>query len=359
MPEFDTATTLRERVDVNAYWFWFLHGADRRFVVAGLAALVFLAFVTWGIMKPVSLQTTMETSDMVETVFAGLVGAIITSTTLVVSINQLVLSQEIGSLGTLRNRMNLAMDYRRSTDNLLGRTSPSDPARYLAALVETTEIRAVDLRDALADGDASGISVNVDERRGDADDLEGDVDDLKGDADHFERDVDAFFEDLLSKTAHAREALDGAEFGTFDVVAAALDFEYTRLLHNTRWLARKAGDSVGDGDRAAFDELVEVLAMFAPLREYVKGLYIQWTLVQLSRAILYSAVVAFTVAGGMVVFVDASTFSGTLLGVDVVLWVVSGAFTVSTLPFLVFVAYVLRLATLAKQTLTIEPLLLE
>lgn len=79
---------------------------------------------------------------------------------------------------------------------------------------------------------------------------------------------------------------------------------------------------------------------------------------KLSRAILYAAVVALVVAGGMAIFVDPTTFPGTFLGVESLLWVVSAAFAVSTLPFLLFTAYILRLATIAKQTLSVGPLVL-
>lgn len=88
-----------------------LLSADRWLIVGVLAIVIFVAFMSFGILKPVSLQSTMETSDMVETVFSGLVGTTITSTTLVVSINQFVLSQEIGSLGTQRSRMDVTMDF--------------------------------------------------------------------------------------------------------------------------------------------------------------------------------------------------------------------------------------------------------
>jgi hypothetical protein len=141
-------------------------------------------------------------------------------------------------------------------------------------------------------------------------------------------------------------------------MSPALDFNYSRKMYDVRRLGREYEDDLTREERDAFRELLESLTMYGPVREYIKGLYIQWALVKLSRAILYSAVIALTVAGGMVVFVDPSTFPGTFLGIESVLWVVSAAFAVSTLPFLVFTSYILRLATLAKHTLTMGPLVL-
>ncbi|WP_256301844.1 hypothetical protein [Haloarchaeobius salinus] len=330
MSDFSTDSTLRERTDVNKYWFWLLLGANRWVVAGALAFLIFLVFMIWGVLKPVSLLSTMQSSDMIETVFAGLVGAIITGTTLVVTINQLVLSQEIGSLGEQRGRMDVTMDFRQNTDSLLGTTTPADPADYLDALIETSEQRAKILRDTVSETGNQELY----------------------------RKVDEYVTDLLENADHARGHLEDTDFGTFDVVSPALDYSYDRKMHDVRRLGMAYEDSLTDAERTAFRDLLEALTMYGVVREYVKDLYIQWALVKLSRAILYAAVIAFTVAGGMVVFVDATTFTGTFLGIESILWVVSAAFAVSTLPFLLFAAYILRLATLAKQTLSMGPLML-
>lgn len=330
MSEFSTDDTLRERTDVNEYWFWLLLEANRWVVAGGLAVLVFLVFMLWGVMKPVSLHSTMQSSDMVETVFAGLVGAIITGTTLVVTINQLVLSQEIGSLGSQRSRMDATMDFRQNTDTLLGMTTPAYPAAYLHALVETSEQRANSLRDTLSESEHTELREKVDE----------------------------YVDDLIENADHARDHLEDSDFGTFDVLSPALDYNYDEKMHDVRRLGMEYQDDLTNDQRASFRELLEALTMYGPVREYIKNLYIQWALVKLSRAILYAAVIALTVAGGMVVFVDPTTFPGTFLGIETILWVVSAAFAVSVLPFLLFTSYILRLATLAKQTLSMGPLML-
>lgn len=321
---------LRERTEVNETLFWLLLTVDRRVIVAGLGVVVFGTFMLFGVLKPTLLRTAMETSDMVETVFSGLVGAIITSTTLVVSINQLVLSQEIGSLGTQRSRMDTTMDFYQNTDELLGTTTPSEPAVLLWKLIERTEERAVSLRDAVSENSNETLREQVDE----------------------------YVEDLRDNAETVYGELDDADFGTFTVVSPGLDFNYAKKMNDIRQLGERYDDDLDREERRAFREMLEAVTMFGPVREYIKVLYIQWALVKLSRGILYTSVPALVVAGGMVVFVDAGTFSGTVLGLETVLWVVSAAFVVSITPFLVFIAYVLRLATLAKQTLTVGPLIL-
>jgi len=319
--------TRRRRGLLNRCRTRLLLDANRWAVAGGLAAGVFAAFMAWGLLRPAALSAAVS-DNAIEMLFAGLVRAIITGTTLVVSINQLVLSQKVGSLGALRSRMDRAMDFRRSTDDLIGATTPADPADYLAALVGVTERRAVALQEVVSGGDGGDLG----------------------------RAVESYVDDLLSNADRVRGRLDAAEFGTFAVVSAAIDYDYSRKIHALRRLRREHAADLGEAERAAFAELLEALAVYAPTREYIKALYIQWALVKLSRAILYSAVVGLTVSGGMVLFGDAATAPGTFLGVDRTLWIVSGAFTVSVLPFLVFTSYILRLATLAKRTLAMDPL---
>ena len=75
--------------------------------------------------------------------------------------------------------------------------------------------------------------------------------------------------------------------------------------------------------------------------------------------ILYTALPALLTAGSMLTFFGSGPILGTTLGVANVLWIVAAAFTVSVLPFLILVSYIVRIATVAKRTLAIGPLRLE
>ncbi|MWG34500.1 hypothetical protein [Halomarina oriensis] len=321
---------LRKRTDVNRYVFWVLIDLNRSVLVAGFAFVVFCSFMLLGVLESTSLRAMMTSGDMVETVFSGLVGAIITSTTLVVSINQLVLSQEIGSLGTQRERMDSTMDFYQNTDELFGTVTPASPVELTRKLIETCEERAVTLRETVAGNDDEQLRERV----------------------------DLYVEDLVDNAETAYDDLEDADFGTFTVVSPALDFNYAKKMFDIRRLGEDHEESLSDDERTAFREMLEAVTMYGPVREYIKVLYIQWALVKLSRAILYASIPALIVAGGMVLFTEPNTLPGTFLGFDNMLWLVSAAFAVSVVPFLVFTAYILRLATLAKQTLTVGPLIL-
>ncbi|WP_132059162.1 hypothetical protein [Halorussus amylolyticus] len=327
--EISTANTMRERADESRLKLRLLLESNRLVVTGVLAAFVFVAFVVSSAFIYPTFRSTAIAGDVIETMFSAMIGAVITGTTLVVTINQLVLSQETGPLGDQRQRMSDAMDYRTYASELLGKTTPSDPSAFLSELVRLNEKRANELRDAVEESENDQLREEVGEL----------TDSITGNADT------------------VTDQLDGAEFGTFEVLSAALNFNYSwKVFHVER--IREEYDNLTDGQRTALDELRTALVMFGPAREHIKTLYFQWALVSLSQLILYAAVPALTVAGIMLAFVGGESFPGATLGLANVLWVVAGAFTVTLIPFLLFTAYVLRIATVAKRTLAMEPLIL-
>ena len=326
----DDADTMRGRAGGSRWKLWVLLNADRRIVSGCVLALLFGSFVAISAVAPVPLRTVLEQSDPGETLFQALVTAIITGVTLVVTITQLVLSQELGAVGDQRERMEGAMEFRSDVADVLDApVSPPEPAAFLRALVETTQARVADLASAVGGSDEVGEQIHS---------YTGSLD----------RDAD-----------RVRELLGDAQFGTFEVLYAALDYDYSWKIYEARRLRSEFEGDLPTDAQEALDGVVEALALFGPAREHIKTLYFQWELTDLSRTVLYAAVPALVVAISGVLFLDASgTVTGTTLGVDNLVWVVSAATTVSLAPFVVLLAYVLRIATIAKRTLAIGPFVL-
>ena len=329
MPTADSdvgAGTMRERADESRWKLWLLLGADRR-VVAALALLsVFLALVGLSQVVGTDLRAAIGSSDPVETLFQGLLTAIITGVTLVVTLSQLVLSQELGALGDQQERMEGAMSFRRSVESVVDSdVTPPDPASFLRSLVAAVGRQAATLQTAAENGG--------DER-------------LRSFADDLVADADAVGDDL-----------EDTQFGTFGVVFAALNFNYASKIYEARRL--RAADATGDDAAETLDDLVETLTLFGPAREHVKTLYFQWELIELSRAIAYAAIPALIVSAGMILYGgQTAVVQGGVLGVDSVVWLVSAATTVALVPFVLLLAYILRIVTVAKRTLSIGPFVL-
>ncbi|WP_096395628.1 hypothetical protein [Halorubrum trapanicum] len=333
----DTADTMRERAGESRVKLWLLLRADRLVVAGVLTAAVFVAFVAVAVGLSPSLAEKVGSSDPIETLFASMITAIVTGATLVVTIGQLVLTQENGPLGDQQERMNDTLAVRESVADLTGTPAPTDPAAFLDAVLGAAAERARGLRDSVSDQEGDGDGSDRAALREEVDDLAAEV---TGNADA------------------VRGQLDGAEFGSFDVVFAALNFDYGPKIGRIERLAADHDDELTDDERSTLGELKEALSLFGPAREHVKTLYFQWALIDLSRLILYAAVPALVVAGLALTAVDAGTVPGSTLGVDHVTLVVGGAFAVTLLPFSLFVSYLLRVLTLAKRTLAIGPLVL-
>jgi len=324
------ADRMRERAGESRVKLWVLLDADRRVVAAVPVVVTFLALVVLGTLDPSPLPEAVGDKDPIETTFQGFLTAIITGVTLVVTLNQLVLSQELGAVGDQRERMDEAMAFREDVEGAIDApAAPPEPAAFLQSVVDATSARAADLADAVAEADDDRLRERVD---GLVDSIEGNADAVTG-------------------------RLADAQFGTFGVLAAALDYNYSWKVYEARRI-RNTHDLSEEADRA-LDRLTEALTFFGPAREHFKTLYFQWEIVNLSRAILYAAVPALLVSVGMILFVDdPGTVTGTTLGVGNLLWVVSGAVALALVPFMLLLSYVLRIATVAKRTLAIGPFVL-
>ncbi|MFD1515483.1 hypothetical protein [Halomarina rubra] len=325
-----TENTMRARAGESRLKLWVLLGANRLLVTGVLCAIIFVGFILLGVSFDPPFYVRVVEGDVLGTMFSTMTSALITGVTLVVSINQLVISQENGPLGDQHSRMSNTLDFRQYTSELIGTTAPADPSAFLAAIVEASEDRATDLEEAV-------------EQLGN---------------DQFTEEVSEFVDSLTGNAETVKDKLDGATFGTFDVLFAALDYNYSYKVFQVDRLRELYGDDIDQETNDLFDELHTSLVMFGPAREHIKTLYFQWALTSLSQLIVYAAIPALLVSGAMLAFVDAATFTGTTLGISDILWVTSGAFTVSLVPFFLFVSYVMRIATVAKRTLAIGPLIL-
>ena len=307
---------------------WLAMEADRWVVTAALVVVVFVSLVVAGTLLPSSAYALLTAGDPHETLFNALVGATITGVTLVLTLSQLVLSQELGAAGDQRERMEGAAAFRSDVADAVGMdVAPPEPAGFLRALVAATREQAEDLRAATPGGEA-------------------------GDA------VETYTDDIIQNADTVVSQLEGAEFGKFEVVRAALDYNYSLKIYAGQRLRADYGDELSERADETLADLVETLRLFGPAREHFKTLYFQWELSELSRTLLYAAVPALVVSMGALLLFDPAGYPGSTLGVNHALVVVSAAATVASLPFLLLLSYIVRIVTVTKRTLSIGSFIL-
>lgn len=325
-----TENTIRERIGETKLKTWLTLNGHRLVVTGLLAMLIFGVFVFGGTFFYQYYLTDAQTADTVETVFSTMISAIITGVTLVLTITQIVVSQENGPLGDQRKRMNGTMDFREYTKEITGTPTPADPSAFLRSLILESKDYAETLRESIHDND------NEDLRR----------------------EVDEFTDSLIGNAETAADKLEGRTFGSYTVVSAALDYNYGWKIFQIERITDNYSDSLTAETRMIFDDLKTALSMFGPAREHIKTLYFEWELISLSQNILYLSVPALTVAGFMTTYVGGAALPGVTLGVPNLIWITAAAFAVTSLPFLLLISYIARVATIAKRTLAIGPFIL-
>jgi len=226
--------------------------------------------------------------------------------------------------------MENAMDFRDYAAELVGAPSPADPSTFIRDLVGVARQRAEAVRDGLSDIESDQLQWELQE----------------------------FTDSLIGNSEEVQDQLDGAKFGSFDVLFAALNYNYGWKIYQVERIVHDHQEALGEPEATLLTELKTALSMFGPAREHVKTLYFEWALVSLSQLILYAAIPALVVAGVMLTVVEAATLPGSTLGVAHITVLVGAAFTITLTPFLLFASYVLRIVTIAKRTLAIEPLIL-
>ncbi|WP_416840890.1 hypothetical protein [Haloferax sp. DFSO52] len=310
--------------------------ADRWAVALVPLVIVFLSIVVLGILDPTPLRSAVESTDPIETLAQGLLTSIVTGVTLVVSINQLVLSRELGPLGEQRDRMQGSIDFREEVADLLGvPVAPPEPSAFLRALAEDIAARSRAVTETLPDDtDTDGTPDDVTKR------------------------VREFTTQVAENAEEVADRLEGRQFGSFEVLSAALDLNYSWKIYQATRLQR-THDDLSSETKSALDDLRDALELFGPAREHVKTLYFRWELVDLSRAMFYTAIPALVASIGAILFLDnLGSVPGATLGISNLLLVVAFVTAVSLSPFAVLAAYVLRISTVAKRTLSIGPFVL-
>lgn len=325
-----TDDTMRDRIEDSTIKFWLLTRVDRRALTGGIAVTVFISLIAISTVAPVPMRRVIEATDALWWVFSPMITAIITAVALVVTFTQLVLSQELGALGDQRERMEGAIDFRKDVESILAvQIAPPDPASFLAVLLESVQHITSDLE--------SSVDGQTDEKA---------------------EQVRAFADTVSENARTVRTSLADAQFGTFEVIAASLQFNYSKNIYDARRLRVQHNGDWNEETEGRLESIVTVLEFYGSTREHFKTLYFQWELINLSRAMLYASIPALVVALSMLLYADPTAVPGSTLGIDNIVWLVCAAVTATLLPFFLLISYVLRIASVAKRTLAIGPFVL-
>lgn len=304
---------------------WFLLTGNRLLVSLVLLLGIGVAFVVVGLLG----IATVTSASRVMWYLNGTVNGLLTLIPIAVGVNQIVLAHEFGSIQNLYERRTDITRFRERVEEQTGITvSSPHAAPFFGTLLSSISEAADGLR-----GD-SGRSPN-----------DQPVDELEAVATSIVDEADRVSDEL---SANATSMLR-----TFTTV---LEYNNTRQFYALRRLRKE----VADDEEAMQEELQRITDLFVEFdaaRQFLKTVVVERQLARLSRLLVYTGIPAVTVAAlGIFVYRD-------IAGVTVphtLLVVIAGLIIVLPLvPLAILCAYILRVATIARQTAAYGPFIPE
>jgi hypothetical protein len=320
-PEPETVSSVRESTTVpEQVADWVLINGDRR-IVAGILAVV-SASIVWVLVAAGVLAVGVGSS--VATVFgSGLTSGLVTLLTIALSINQLVLSRVFGSVNVLVDRLEGSRELRETVESIADvSSSPNDPADFLSLIAATLTDR---VRGVIAASD----------------DTDWDPPATVTDSLH---DIVAYGESLDSHL-ESNANIDA-------VLSVILGEGYALNMTAVKHLQNEYEASTPEAVLVELDSIERLLESVAVVRQFYKTIAIQRDLATLSRLLVYSGLTALmtTLVVALIYRTNSITLPVTMLPI-----VVSVAIGIIVAPLALFVAYILRAATVARHTVSVGP----
>ena len=257
--------------------------------------------------------------------FSSLVGGNLTLITVVLSINQLVLSRELGDPGNLSSRVEGAISYRREVEKAAGVvTSPVQPGAFLQFLYESLGEQVQVFEDARSARDEPDFRERTQK-------LVASI----------RRDVERVDETLG----------DGVQI--FTVLSATIATTHAEQIQWAVDLRERFGDELGDEGHEALERLLDQLYQIDVARKYFETVYVQRELAYLSRLLLYVGLPAVILAAA--VLLSFGTVTATSTSARTISVLVPVAVVVGFAPISVLFSFVLRLSWVAQQIATVAP----
>ncbi|WP_137285600.1 hypothetical protein [Halorussus salinisoli] len=318
-------------VETNPLLQWILVNGNR-WVVSGVAlVLVGLGFVGSGVVWADELVTLFTEGQVVQSILMALFSGVILLVSIAVSVNSIVLSQEITALGDQEEEIDETFSFRDSVrEQTDADVSPVRPAEFLQVIFDAIRTNVQELHNSISNDNVA---------------LNSQAEIIKN--------------DIISQVREVEDRLEKGAFGTSEVLFAGIQYDYSRQVYAIRQLRVEHEETLTDSQREKIDDLLTTLKYFTIGREYFKTLYFKRELANLSRGLLVISFPAIIFLAYAILSLRAGLLPEfSILGIPSIIWFVGFIFVVGMAPYTLFSAYVLRTATIAIKTLAAGPFIL-
>lgn len=332
-PPFEKDVDDLTRPSDNPVLRWLILEGDRLYVTALIQGIILVSLLVLGTVWQFELLDLVTEQRAVQTLFNTLLGGVILLVSVVVSINSIVLTQEVTSLGEQHEEIQSSRTYREHLEDYAeAGVPPVDPGAFLEYALLTVHHESERLRAVTADNPDGEVRAATDQ---------------------FLVDVDEQIEQVYYTIATA----DGK---VSNVLLAGINYEYSRQITAARRLLETHGEDLSADERDAIDDIVDSLAYLGTAREYLKTLFFKNELATFSVHLLYVALPVILFTSYVLLAVEAGVFPPRLVpGFPRLLFVISLAYAVVLTPFTLLTAYVIRVASVSRRSLATGPFLLK
>lgn len=259
---------------------------------------------------------------------SAFLGGNLTLITVVIAINQLVFSRELGSPGNLEQRTRNAVEYHSQVQDVLEQSvTPVQPGSFLLILHTNLDRQAQKLGETVSEVADEELATEIEEL---------------GAA--LRSDVEAV------TSALDTPAVDEQIFGA---IAATLGTTQASQLYDLAWIETEHSCELTDHQRELFASIREHLLHIDVARKYFRTVYITKELSFLSRVLLIVGIPAQLFLAATLAVYDLATIealpAAAIVGVTIVAMVACFA------PLAILASFVLRLSWVAQRNATVMP----
>lgn len=314
---------------------WILLEGHRYAVTAALLTVTFASIVLVGSIWTFEMRILLTETAAVQTILNSFLGGIILLVSIVVSINSIVLSHDITSIGAQEERIEGIIQFRRDIGSVAETdAAPTDPNSFLKVMATIIKERAHSLE-------------NVGE------DLEDDLGDSVND------DIATYVESVATTAEELEAVVHQVHGGDLYALWLGLETDYGPMMNEMRNFTSTYRNDLSDDEIEQFNELMQMFEMFATGREYFKTLYYSQEISELSRTLLIFSLPSIIVTIWAMLAINSGLLPEfSVFGLSPLLMFVALTFTVALVPFIILTSYMLRVATVTSRSSTAGPFVL-
>lgn len=300
---------------------WILMDGNRH-AVAGLFTLVsFFVLLSLGFVGLIRLTD----QAAVRGIAGGFIPGLIAFLSIVLAINLLVLSQEFGSAGEVRNRITQVQEYRHDVEETADSgPSPVLPTGFLSFVIQTIEAKATTLEESVG-----------------------------SETDPYVREaVREYSKRVTDEARDTRQSLEQVRPGRINALLPVLEYPDSRQLFQARRLNLDLQEGLPQDTQRALSDVTEAIELFSVARVQFRTTYTQRVLARLSRQLQYVGLPALLVVLVLGLLNPSSIFH---LSEALVMILVSALFAIALSPLAILSAYLLRIAIISERTIAVGP----